>query len=108
VEICPLSGQLATESCRRDPQTPVHTELFAHGTEPLEWCPHHWHAGPAPLTLIASTTAPGIAPPAGPTISIELPPPAAGEAIEEIREEPAPRKKRGFWGRVFGFGRGDD
>ena len=110
VEICPLSGKLATEACRRDPQVHTYTEHFAHGTAPGDFCPYHWQTGSAPLTLASAATPPSVI--GQPT----RPVPAADQASATAtapREEgqtaaadPEPPKKRGFWARIFG--RGED
>jgi penicillin-binding protein 1A len=104
--ICPLSGKLATESCRRDHQASVYTEYFAQGTEPLDYCPYHVLQRAAPLAL-ASTT-PMTAPSSPATDAIAPTRPAA--AVAQMSEPPpadqaTPTKKRGFWGRIFGMGR---
>jgi len=108
VEICPLTGKRATEACRHDPQTTTYVEHFAHGTEPLEFCPHHWHSG-SPFTLAASASAPSISAGSAPVI---VSPAASAEIVlpddagAEVEEAPEP-KRRGFWSRLFGLGRGD-
>jgi penicillin-binding protein 1A len=103
VTICPLTGKVAGEACRRDPHAGLYTEHFAAGTEPTEWCMHDWHPGPAPLTLVAAADAPQVTAPAvirEPAVApVAAPQPAAVEAAPA--PEP-PQKKRGFWARVFG------
>lgn len=42
VGICTQSGKLATELCRHDPRgSTVRTEIFAKGTQPIEFCDVH-------------------------------------------------------------------
>ncbi len=113
VTICRLSGRLATDACRgahdEGGASMVYTEYFAHGTEPLDFCPLHgrslfrFFAGgtsgmsdPAPPP--AAAPAPAAAEPA-PVVEVAAAPPAAPEV------KPEPEKKRGFWGRLFGGGR---
>lgn len=120
--VCRLSGKLAVEGCRHaevvdkdgrlEERSLVYTEYFARGTVPTAECDLHASRGvfgalasvftgggdkPAP-PRIEDTGLPTVAePPKAPT-----PAPTAGTVQEE------PKKKRGFWSRVFGIGRGDD
>ena len=108
VEICPLSGKLATDACRRDPQVHTYVEHFAHGTTPGGICPYHWQTSSTPLTLASAASPPSvIGEPTRPSASTEQSPTAP--ATEEIKTAEAATeqpKKRGFWARIFG--RGDD
>jgi penicillin-binding protein 1A len=120
--VCRLSGLLATEGCdqaevigtngQRERHSMVYTEYFAKGTEPRGLCDLHPTRGimtklaglfgadehPAP-PRIADT---GIAPPS-PTAT-------SGAAPTTVENPPAPpqKKKRGFWGRLFGRDREAD
>jgi penicillin-binding protein 1A len=111
VEICPLSGRLATDACRRDPQVHTYTEHFAHGTAPGEVCPYHWQTRSTPFTLATAATPPSvIGEPARPAPAPEQPAIAAPReetrtAESQPEEQP---KKRGFWARIFGRGGDDD
>jgi penicillin-binding protein 1A len=132
--ICRLSGQLPSEGCENvevvnadgyiQHRSMVYTEYFARGTQPKTRCALHptrsmlgaiasvftGSEKPAPprveATGVPAATAKTAAVPAataataGTVASAELPP---AEAVEE-----APKKKRGFWSRVFGVGRGED
>ena len=112
VEICPLSGKLATDACRRDAQVHTYTEHFAHGTAPDEYCPYHWQTGSTSVTLASAATPPSVIGESSraavtsqqqataATAGTEQPATAAAE-----REQP---KKRGFWARIFGRGGDDD
>jgi 1A family penicillin-binding protein len=122
--VCRLSGKLATEGCEdvevvsRDGQlirkSMVYNEYFDRGTEPTTYCDLHPTRGimgklanvftgqekPLPprieqtgLPPVAVATS-GEAPTAEPVTHVDMPP------------DP-PKKKRGFWGRLFGRG-GDD
>ena len=106
--ICPISGRLATDACRRN-HAAVYTEYFERGSEPIDYCPYHILHGRSAMTLAATTIAP-VAPglpappvaapaPATPTVAAttNTHEPAAVEP-----QSPAPSKKRGFWSRVFG------
>ena len=121
--VCRLSGKIATEGCQdvevvnRDGQlirrSMVYTEYFDRGTEPTTYCDLHPTRGifgklatvftgaEKPLPPRIEQT--GIAPVAVATSGEVAPPPP--EQVE-IAPEP-PKKKRGFWGRLFGRG-GDD
>jgi penicillin-binding protein 1A len=106
--ICPISGRLATDACRRA-HAAVYTEYFERGTEPIDSCPYHILHSRSPLTLAATTIAP--VRPSAPAPSVAASAPAAvaaavvPQAHEPISVEPQPQaqpKKRGFWSRVFG------
>ena len=117
--VCRLSGKLPTEGCdhvdvvedgRLEQRSMVYTEYFARGTEPTAYCDLHPTRGfvgrvaaifhgaekPAPVRVedaglpAASATTAGMAPPTLPSM-----PPAE-----------APKKKRGFFSRLFGIGGG--
>ncbi len=113
--VCRLSGKLATDGCNDvevvnkngdiEHRSMIYTEYFARGTEPTTYCDLHTLgfsrriAGlfvdmkPAPVHLDETPTAVAPAATSGSTDRVETPP------------QP-PKKKRGFWGRLFG--RGDD
>jgi 1A family penicillin-binding protein len=118
--VCRLSGLLATEGCQDvevvsnsgelERRSMVYTEYFARGTEPSTYCDQHPTRGimtrlaglfggsedrPAPPRVEDT----GIAPPAATATSGTLP-------QVENPPQPPPKKKRGFWSRVFG--KGDD
>jgi membrane carboxypeptidase/penicillin-binding protein len=120
--VCRLSGKLATEGCqdvelvddhgRLERRSMVYTEYFARGTQPTEYCDLHPTHGifgkvagflgggehPAPPRI-----ADAVLPPPSPAVV-----PAAGSADPGETAPPAPKKKRGFWSRVFGIGRDDE
>ncbi|HMF95268.1 MAG TPA: PBP1A family penicillin-binding protein [Vicinamibacterales bacterium] len=120
--VCRLSGLLATEGCNdvevqsRDGhlerRSMVYTEYFARGTEPTAYCDQHPTRGimtkvaglfggsqdkPAPPHV----EEPAVAPVSTPTASAE-PAPVSADVPPE-----APKKKRGFWSRLFGIGKDD-
>jgi len=97
-EVCPVSGQLATSSC------PDHRRsYFVSGSEPLTYCDVHQPSLFKKIFGLATVKPVEPAP-------IDLSPAPAPKAPETAREgdpkkEPeAPKKKRGFWARIF---RGD-
>ncbi len=106
VEICPLSGKLATDACRRDPAVHPYVEHFAHGTAPGDYCPYHWQTRSAPFTL-ATSTAPSVIgqPPRAVVVADQsAPAPQRADAEPAAAAEPEQPKKRGFWARLFGRG----
>jgi 1A family penicillin-binding protein len=126
--VCRLSGKLATEGCEdvevvsRDGalvrKSMVYTEYFDRGTEPTTYCelhPTHGILGklagmfggqehPTPPRMEdtgtrispGASTAPVAVATAGDIERIETPPPAP------------PKKKRGFWSKIFGKGKADE
>ncbi len=120
VQVCRVSGQLATTACfnadadaRAQGQRPViYTDYFVSGRAPVGYCTDHLDT---PIAK-AVTGLPGHeryeaphpqpAPAPASTVAAALPEerPAQIEAAPP-RETP---KKRGFWGRVFRFGGGGD
>jgi membrane peptidoglycan carboxypeptidase len=124
-QVCRISGKLATEGCehadvidadgRLTQRSMVYTEYFAEGTEPAEECDIHASRGifgsiaavftgrhdrPAPPRLDAAGLGPVL-----PAAGVGVPPPPPEPAVADA---PEPRKKRGFWSRVFGIGGGKD
>jgi membrane carboxypeptidase/penicillin-binding protein len=112
VEICRLTGNRATESCRRDGT--VYAEHFEHGTEPEGTCLHRGSGRPV---LFAAAGAPSIsmsgsavttAAPSGADEAVKAsqPSPASEDVAAASSAAPEPtQKKRGFWSRLFGRGR---
>jgi penicillin-binding protein 1A len=132
--VCRVSGKLPNEGCESvlvtsrdgaiEKRSMIYTEYFVRGTQPSDTCALHQPisfmdrlAGifgkesgtpvsaeelglPAPHP--ASTT--GSAPPASTADRREVAP-EAGRAETSVEE---PKKKRGFWSRIFGRGDKDD
>ncbi len=105
VEICPLTGQLATDACRAAHGGSIRSEYFARGTQPIDVCLMHrgdvFRALAGQPSVLPPASPPLVAPPspvqaAGGGVTSEAPPPADGAA--------PPKKKRGFWSRIFGIG----
>jgi penicillin-binding protein 1A len=100
--VCRLSGKLATYGCEQAGFTDesagqhepmVYTEYFATGTAPTSACDLHALRGqPGKFAGLLNT------PP-----EVSHPPPSQPDAPTATEPEPAP--KRGFWGRLFGFGK---
>ncbi len=113
-KVCRLSGLLATEGCQDvevisnigqlEHRSMVYAEYFARGTEPAAFCDQHPTRGimtrfaglfggdderPAPPRVEDTGIAPGATATSGTLPQVEAPP------------QP-PKKKRGFWSRVFG------
>jgi penicillin-binding protein 1A len=121
--VCRLSGKLATEDCNHrdvelvdgqvDRRPPVYTEYFARGTEPSEYC--DLHTGRGFLGALASIFHGGGEPPPPPprTSDVQAAPPAAVAADHGSSAVPAPsgdelpKRKRGFWSKLFGRGKED-
>ncbi len=112
-DVCPLSGRLATDSCRSS--GPTRSEYFVRGTQPIDTC--LMHRDPvfrgftadslrfpgAPPVVATKEPARAVPPPAPGAAG-----PAAAAAPAAVEEAPA-KKKRGFWSRLFGIGgRKDD
>jgi 1A family penicillin-binding protein len=104
VEIDGASGRLATDDCRRAHDGIVYTEYFARGTEPIDICPiHRAH-------LLRALTIPFVPRPSAPVVVAPEPTtPVVAEARPSppvaAQQQPPAKKKRGFWGRVFGIGK---
>ena len=129
--VCRISGKLATEGCQDvevvDPdrhierRSMIYTEYFARGTQPTAFCDLHPTRGV--FEKIAGLFGREEHPAAPPRVEdTGLPPPMAtathgvavpstvgaapvGDAVPAAEE---PRKKRGFWARLFGVGKGKE
>jgi penicillin-binding protein 1A len=115
--ICRLSGKRPSGGCdsvhvvasdgTQSERSMVTTEYFARGTEPQDFCHLHvgrsifakmgdWFRAPAPVT--------GEAPEIADVEPAPAPVADAAPASAEVKADPEPKKKRGFWSRVFGRG----
>jgi len=121
--VCRLSGRLATAGCEDVEvvgkngellrKSMVYTEYFDRGTEPTGYCDLHPIPGalgtlaglfgsdvhPAPPRIEDTGTRQGVPPVAVAT---------SGEGAHAEPLAPAPQKKRGFWSRIFGKGKGEN
>lgn len=105
VEVDGASGRLATDDCRRASDARVYTEYFARGTEPIDICPLH-RAHLLRALMVPSTPAPvaaAVAPTEPPRATIAQANVPASAAPAQQQEQP--KKKRGFWSKVFGIGK---
>ena len=131
VNVCRLSGKLPNGGCNdvevvtRDGlverRSMIYTDYFVKGSQPTTACPLHEplslldrlagvfgkdnHAPPVPadeagpsVPSVSGSRPPSPAPPAAQPSAKSEPPPAPATAEE-------PKKKRGFWSRVFGIGK---
>src|SRR3954451_14862311 len=116
--VCRMSGKLATEGCEDvevmdndghlTRRSMVYTEYFARGTQPTDYCqlhPKHGFFG-----AVASVFTGSEKPPAPRVEETGLPPaPTATSGVVPPTPEPpaaeTPKKKRGFWSKVFGVGK---
>jgi penicillin-binding protein 1A len=106
VNVCRQSGRLPGPYCDR-----VITEYFAEGTAPTQVCQEHnlYVATQGQL----ATALPGARVKESLPAPAQRPPVASVSSVSRDRDlsiadppEPTPKKKRGFWSRLFG--RGDD
>ena len=134
--VCRLSGKLATIGCedvevvsesgssRRSRgasgvssgellrRSMVYTEYFARGTAPTDYCDLHPTRGVMTKMADAFSSGPVKVAPPSLVLSAESAPEASAATATapsemDLAPEP-PRKKRGFWSKVFGIGRDDD
>jgi penicillin-binding protein 1A len=123
VSICRLSGKRPASGCdsahvvnddgSTSQKSMLMTEYFVRGTEPTEIC--HLHVGRSLFAKMGdwfrdSPKVEGERPDVG-TSEVAAPAPAAdvARASSETKAEPdEPKKKRGFWSRLFGRGDKND
>jgi penicillin-binding protein 1A len=120
--VCRLSGKLASDGCedvevvsnngQLERRSMVYTEYFVRGTAPTTFCDLHPTRGV--LTKLAGMFGAADKPPA-PTIDhpANLPPAPAATAgstpaADDAPAPEPPKKKRGFWSKLFGVGKDDD
>jgi penicillin-binding protein 1A len=128
VNVCRASGRLPNSGCGSvvsvnedgslESRSMIYTDYFVKGTQPTGLCPLHALSGYA-STLSAdvytppSTPGATVTPPAAPvgtagaSASPPLAPPVSGGTITPPTKQEDPKKKRGFWGRIFRRGGGD-
>jgi 1A family penicillin-binding protein len=120
VQICRMSGRRPASGCdhvdvisktgETVSKSMIMTEYFAKGTEPYDDCPIH--SGPGLLTRLGGLFGGSSAPAPVPAAASPLPEHATEPAVAQTAapstaavkgDEPEePKKKRGFWSRVFG------
>jgi penicillin-binding protein 1A len=134
MNVCRLSGKLPNEGCDSVPvetsdgfvttRSLVYTEYFARGTQPTGICPLHPErsfldrlAGvfgggegdqkPVDASELGLPTGPPVAAGTAPPARTAQAPEKEKESEQQVKEE-EPKKKRGFWGRLFGRGNDSD
>ena len=134
LNVCRVSGLLPSSGCNAvqvvnreglvETRSMIYTEYFVKGTQPSETCPLHEspsfldrlagifgkdnHGTPVSTDQAGIPTAPGTTgttptPPAGATPKASSP-----ENAKEDTTTEEPKKKRGFWSKVFGVGKDKD
>jgi penicillin-binding protein 1A len=121
VTVCRLSGKLPNAGCGNvvtvnedggaEAKSMIYTDYFVKGHQPTTLCPLH----PLPNGY-ATTLSAGVQPqaipgtPAPPVVAPSAPVGTAGAAPVSggtvAPPDQSPKKKRGFWGRIFGRGGG--
>jgi hypothetical protein len=117
--ICRLSGKLPGPACDR-----VITEYFARGAVPTQVCQEHYFftdsgqlaaAYSGSGSTVASTTsavdnsdAHRAAAQVSDVRAVEAPAKPSDDIVMASETEDRPKKKRGFWGKLFGRGDKDD
>ena len=108
--VCRESGKLPGPFCTR-----VVTEHFARGTAPTEVCQDHnfYLAAHLATTLpdgtVRATEAFPTAPPSpSAPVSAVSSAPRDNDVVMASKTEEEPKKKRGFWSKVFGRGKDED
>jgi 1A family penicillin-binding protein len=122
--VCRMSGKLATEGCEHvevldakgelERRSMVYTDYFAVGNQPTERCDLHPTRGffGQIATIFTGSEKPD--PPRVDETALPPRPPTAAAAAAEAATQAAagqteaPKKKRGFWSRVFGRDGGKD
>ena len=116
--VCRLSGRLATPACddvevtndgHVDKRSMAYTEYFVRGTEPTTFCALHARTLLGKIAGLFGGNVEKIAPPRVEDTGVSaVAASVASTGRTEIAPAPEPEKKRGFWSKVFGFGRHDD
>jgi 1A family penicillin-binding protein len=107
VNVCRLSGQLPGAMCDR-----VITEYFVRGAAPTQTCQEHYlFASSATQIATVLPSGGGIASigprMVAPVAAVAETPPELTVVSPDTVQTGEPKKKRGFWGRLFGRGKDD-
>ena len=130
LQVCRLSGKRPGDGCgtvhvvnddgSETEKSMIYTEYFVRGTQPEDTCPLHqgrsifgkvaglFGGGDEPAAVPASSAAVSGPPSAEPAGEPEATATAGQEDAQAAAAPEAPKKKRGFWSRVFGRGDKDD
>jgi penicillin-binding protein 1A len=126
LNVCRMSGKLPAGGCdnvsviNRDglveKRSMVYTEYFVRGTEPAQLCPLHSPSFTDRLAGIfgkeagvpVSADDVGLPPPSASTSGTPAHPVVASTEAAKDGKVEEPKKKRGFWGRIFGRGEADE
>ena len=112
--ICRLSGRLPNAACDR-----VITEYFARGTVPTRVCDQHSFFTESTQLAAGLPGSIAITQAGGVSETVHMPAPRTAEVpvvtasqappdiVMAVEKEEQPKKKRGFWGKIFGRGDGD-
>ena len=110
VNVCRQSGRLPGAFCDR-----VITEYFARGTAPTEQCQDHNFYLAAQLatalpagSIRASEPFPHVVQHTPEPVAAVAPAPRESDVVAVASTDEEPKKKRGFWSRVFGRGKNDN
>ncbi len=127
VRVCRMSGKLAVDGCEHVPvvtkngdvqvRSMAYYEYFVRGTEPTETC--DLHGAPSLLNRLVGVFGGGNAQQPVPLSSLGLPTapapspvvtekPTAGQQPQASADKEQPKKKKGFWSRLFGLGKKKD
>jgi 1A family penicillin-binding protein len=122
LNVCRITGKLPTGGCDNVPvvnrdgivetRSMVYTEYFVRGTQPADICSLHTPSFTERLAGIfgkdagvpVSADAVGLPPPAASTSGTPVNPTVASAEAGKDEKVEEPKKKRGFWSRVFGRG----
>ena len=107
VNVCRESGQLPGEACDR-----VITEYFVRGAVPTQICQEHYLLASSTTQIAAVVPSSGGIVSIGPRMMVSVAavaeaPPELVVAPEKTEAAEQPKKKRGFWGKLFGRGKDD-
>jgi penicillin-binding protein 1A len=124
VNVCRVSGKLPNAGCGSvidvtdegsiEAKSMVYTDYFVKGTQPTTVCPLH----PSNTDIIGVASASAFPPTIGtagassmdvPAVSggtVAVRPSAPDKEKDKEKEKSGEKKKRGFWGRIFGRGGG--
>jgi penicillin-binding protein 1A len=130
LDVCRVSGKLPNDGCDRvqvvnrdgivETRSMIYTEYFVKGTQPDAECPLHEGSSfldrlagifgkdnDEPRPVLADDFGIAVPPAAAPKPPATAQPSSSAGESQGAKPEEEPRKKRGFWARVFGVGDDD-